>query len=106
MDTKKPSLVEATRQIEFVGIETQSVIYSNVFLLQRMVDGYVLTVGQGAPLIYGTPEEQKQQVDAMDKITVTPIVRLALTQAVAENLLAQLQELLGASVGVSEEAEK
>jgi len=106
MDTKKPPLVEATRQIEFVGIETQTIVYSNVFLLQRLMDSYILTVGQAAPLIYGTPEEQKQQVDAMDKIAVTPIVRLALTQVVAENLLAQLQELLGASVGVSEEAEK
>jgi hypothetical protein len=84
----------ATRGIEVIGIEDQPILYANVALAQRLMDGFIITVAQGAPLIYGSLEQQEEQMNAIDRVTVRPIARLALTRATVENLRDQLNEVL------------
>ncbi len=91
---KKVAPKVATRPIEVIGVEEQPILYANVALVQRLMDGYIITVAQGAPLIYGTPEQQEEQMNAIDRVTVRPIARLGLTRAVVENLRDQLNEIL------------
>jgi hypothetical protein len=67
----------------WVGADDLPVYFANQFLGQADATEIYLTLGQVVPpALFGpTEDEQREQIDAIDDVTVRPIVRLGFTPA-------------------------
>lgn len=80
----------------WVGLEDMPVRTANNYISQVIEDLFVVTFGfTNAPLILpGTPDEVAEQVAAVSVVTVTPVVRVAMTEGQLEKVIAGFQDNL------------
>ncbi len=65
------------------------IMLANVFTLQRNQDEYILLIGQiSPPILVGSQDEQRRQLQELGTLSVRPIARIGFTQA-------RLRELVG-----------
>src|SRR5216683_1631170 len=80
--------VQKTVKLKWGDLEKIPIYFSNHALIQNVQDEFVLTFGQMTGPLFLTPPT-KEELDALESVTITPIVRVAMT---AERLI----ELIGA----------
>jgi hypothetical protein len=80
----------------WVGLEDLSIQMTSQFVAQIAAPNeIILGFGQSAPpMIFGTPEEQRAQLQALRFIQVRPTARLALTAFRVKELIDVLQQTL------------
>lgn len=80
----------------WVGLEEEPVAFTNQFIGQ--VDDQcdaVLSFGQVlGPVLLGTPEQQRDQLQNIPFVQVRPVVRLSLSRPRIEELIGVLQQTL------------
>lgn len=80
----------------WVGYDELPILYANQFLVQYQQErSFVLGIGQGtAPPLIGSPEEIAEQIAQIEFVPIKPLLRIALTEEKARELLAVLQASL------------
>jgi hypothetical protein len=69
---------------------------ANVFAVQAVPDGIILTIGQANPPIpFGTPEQQREQQRALTEVSADVVCRVILTPDRVLELANQLNEISG-----------
>jgi hypothetical protein len=85
---------EPTKQVPlvWVGVDELPVQFLNQFIGQADNNEIFLTLGQLVPpALLGDQESQREQLDALDYVTVRPIVRLGFTPQRLDELIEVLQ---------------
>ena len=78
--------------IVWIGVEETPIEYINQFVSQVDGEGFIVTVGQlTPPVLMGTPDELREQAEAISHVSVRPVVRLGLTAGKMMELVAILQ---------------
>ena len=73
------------------GIEDVPILFANDFVVQFLDTEFILTVGQlQPPVVIGSAEERREQLDKAGYVSVQVIARLGLT----EQRMGQLVEVL------------
>ena len=63
------------------GIEDVPILFANDFICQFLGDEFILTVGQvQPPVLIGSLEERKEQLDRVGYVTVKVVARLGLPE--------------------------
>ena len=77
--------------------------FANQFFVHRVADEVRFSFGQIAPIVVGSPDEQREQVAELQATGLVPksVTRVILTTSVAAQLLGVLAEQLGAEKGNS-----
>lgn len=80
-------------RISWVGYEETPIVYANQFLLQYQPEGgFVLGIGQATPpALIGDAEEISAQIESLDFVAARTLVRTAITEQKAKELIALLQ---------------
>lgn len=79
--------------VTWVGAEEIPLQFANAFLGMVQPGEIYLNIGSVVPpVIQGTPEERKAQVNAIDYVLAKPIARLAFTPARLDEMIKILQE--------------
>jgi hypothetical protein len=80
----------------WVGVEDLPIVFVNQSIGQVDDRGdIILTFGQATPpIILGTPEQQRQQLQDVPFIQVRPVSRLTLSRPRAEEVVRMLQQTL------------
>jgi hypothetical protein len=77
----------------FIGTEDVPIQLSNLQVVQHVQQEFIITFAQFAPpLVFGTPEEQKEQVKAKPYLPVKTVARIAMSPERALRLIKVLQE--------------
>jgi hypothetical protein len=78
-----------------VGVEDVPVYFANNFVVQHQQDEFFLTVGQfQPPILLGTAEERRKQLEELGYVPVKVVARLGLTRQRLVELIEVLQENL------------
>lgn len=81
--------------LTWVGPDEVPVVMANHFISQFHDDGFVLTFGQVAPpIILGSEEQQREQLEALAFVPVRPLARFALTEQRVRELIKLLTDNL------------
>jgi hypothetical protein len=81
--------------LAWVGPDEVPVVLANQFISQFHHDGFVLTVGQVTPpIILGSDEQQRDQLEALTFVPVRPLARFALTEQRVRELIKLLTDNL------------
>lgn len=86
---------ESTRDvpITWVGLEDEPVYAANQFISQHHNGQFVLSLGMLVPPpILGTEEQKAKQIERINHVTVRPLIRVALTPEVMDQLIGVLQQ--------------
>lgn len=77
----------------FIGTEDVPIQLSNFQVVQHVQQEFIITFAQFAPpLVIGTPEEQKEQVEAKPYLPVKTVSRLAMSPERVLDLIKALQQ--------------
>ncbi|MDP9265290.1 MAG: hypothetical protein M3O91_04110 [Chloroflexota bacterium] len=86
--------------VVWVGIDETPIYFLNQFLVQTEADEIILTFGAlASPVLLGTPEERRQQAEAVRFVPVKVLGRYGLTEH-------RLRELAGLLVGFLEQRDR
>src|SRR3954453_1270429 len=81
--------------LAWVGLDEQPILYANQFLGQANAGEITLTIGQAAPpALLGSPEQQREQAEAISYVPVRPLVRVNVSRDRLEELIQVLTETL------------
>ena len=77
----------------FIGTEDVPIQLSNLQVIQHVQQEFIITFAQFAPpLVLGTPEEQREQVEGKPYLPVKTVARLAMSPERVLDLIKALQE--------------
>ena len=87
-DDPKEVAIQKTVKVKWGDLEKIPIYFSNHALIQNIQNEFILTFGQMTGPMFLTPPT-KEELDALDSVTITPIFRVAMTPD-------RLIELIGA----------
>ncbi len=77
--------------IVYLGAEDVPILYANNFVIQSHQGDFILTVGQlSPPILLGSEEDRRQQVEQVSYVPVKVVARLSFTRARIEELISVL----------------
>lgn len=77
----------------FIGTEEVPIMLSNLQVVQHVQHEFVITFAQfSPPLVLGTPQEQREQVEAKPYLPVKTVARIAMAPERMLDLIKVLQE--------------
>ena len=95
-DPNAPSLILAPVKnlpVTWADVDTDP-LPVNIFQMQLSTDGVILVAGFAKPpLLFGTPEEQREQAENVTSIVVRPTVRLLISLRNVQQLAGSLQKM-------------
>lgn len=98
MRTKVSDVSEDSREIPltWIGIEDVPILTINQMVGQALTrQEYIVTLGQVAPpVLLGTEEQRRQQMEMLTFAAVKPVARIGLTRRRVEELIRILTEIL------------
>jgi hypothetical protein len=90
MATEEPEGVQLPSV--WVGADETPIAFANQFVCQFQPNEFVLTIGQAsAPILLGTPDQIREQVEELSFIPVRTLARIGLTRTRVQELIAALQ---------------
>jgi hypothetical protein len=93
MSTPEHAIEDFGLPLVWIDFDDTPILFANHFLVQAHPDELVITVGQvTGPALVGTPEQQRQQLEAHDHVPIVTLARVGLTRRRAGELIALLQE--------------
>ena len=94
--TKAPKEpVEKAISLVWVGLEDTPVRSVTNTICQIHEDLFIVSFGfTNPPILVGTAAEVRKQIDAVEAVRVTPVARMAVTEAHMENIIKVFQDSL------------
>ena len=77
-DDRQEVTVKKTVKVKWGELEKIPIYFSNQALIQNIQNEFILTFGQMTAPLFLTPPT-KEELDAFDSVTITPIFRIAMT---------------------------
>ena len=79
----------------FIGSEDVPIVLSNLQVIQHVQQEFIITFGQfSPPITFGSPEEQKEQVQSKPYLPVKTVARVAMSPQRVADLVKALQDNL------------
>ena len=76
----------------FIGAEDVPIALSNMQVIQHVQQEFIITFGQfSPPIVFGSPEEQKEQVKSKPYLPVKTVARVAMSPQRLIELIKALQ---------------